>query len=47
MIEQGRLAFDELVVTIGINPGKKYMFLLDKRLAMLRETPPPASCCGC
>jgi pantetheine-phosphate adenylyltransferase len=37
MIEQGRLAFDELVVAIGINPDKKCRFSLDDRLTMLRE----------
>jgi pantetheine-phosphate adenylyltransferase len=37
MIEQGRALFDELVVAIGINPDKRYLFTLDDRLAMLRE----------
>ncbi len=38
MIEQGRALFDELIVAIGINPDKKYLFSLEDRLAMLRET---------
>ena len=37
MIEQGRALFDELVVAIGINPDKRYLFTLEDRLAMLRE----------
>ena len=37
MIEQGRALFDELVVAIGINPDKRYLFSLEDRLAMLRE----------
>ena len=37
MIEQGRVLFDELVVAIGINPDKRYLFSLEDRLAMLRE----------
>src|SRR3954467_4188234 len=38
MIEQGRALFDELVVAIGINPDKRFLFSLDDRLAMLRES---------
>ena len=38
MIEQGRALFDELIVAIGSNPDKRYLFSLDDRLAMLRET---------
>ena len=37
MVEQGSALFDELVVAIGINPDKRYLFDLDDRLAMLRE----------
>jgi pantetheine-phosphate adenylyltransferase len=37
MIEQGRRLFDELVVAIGINPDKRYLFPLAAREAMLRE----------
>jgi cytidyltransferase-like protein len=38
MIEQGARLFDRLVVTVGINPDKKYTFSLEDRLAMLRES---------
>ena len=37
MIEQGRRLFDELVVAIGVNPDKRYLFPLSEREAMLRE----------
>jgi pantetheine-phosphate adenylyltransferase len=35
MIEQGILLFDELVVAVGINPGKIYTFSLEERMEML------------
>ncbi len=38
MIEEGARLFDELVVTIGINPDKKYTFSLEDRLDMLRKS---------
>jgi pantetheine-phosphate adenylyltransferase len=38
MIEQGVTLFDRLVVAIGINPGKRYTYSLEVRLAMLRES---------
>ena len=38
MVERGGELFDELVVAIGVNPDKRYLFPLDDRLAMLRET---------
>jgi pantetheine-phosphate adenylyltransferase len=38
MIERGCRIVDELVVAIGINPDKKYLFTLEQRLDMLRET---------
>jgi pantetheine-phosphate adenylyltransferase len=38
MIEQGVHLFDQLVVAIGINPDKKYVFTLEERLAMLRDS---------
>lgn len=41
MVEQGRVLFDELVVAIGINPEKRYLFSLEDRLAMLREVAAP------
>lgn len=37
MIEQGCRLFDELVVAIGVNPDKKYLFPLAERETMLRE----------
>ena len=30
--------FDEVIVAISTNPAKKYMFTLDQRLEMARET---------
>jgi pantetheine-phosphate adenylyltransferase len=38
MIEQGSKIFDKLVVSIGVNPGKKYTFSVEERLGMLRES---------
>ncbi|MHB1007562.1 MAG: pantetheine-phosphate adenylyltransferase [Chloroflexota bacterium] len=38
VIEQGARLFDEFVVAIGTNPGKRYTFTLNERLAMLRES---------
>lgn len=38
MIEQGVKLFDELVVAIGIAPGKQYTFSIDERLQMLKES---------
>jgi pantetheine-phosphate adenylyltransferase len=37
MVERGCDLFDELVVAIGTNPDKRYLFPVDERLAMLRE----------
>lgn len=37
MIEQGASLFDELIVAIGINPAKKYMFSLEDRLKVIDE----------
>ncbi len=37
MIEQGLALFGRLVVAVGVNPGKKYSFSVEDRLAMLRE----------
>lgn len=37
MIEQGAQVFDQLIVAIGDNPGKKCMFSLAERLEMIRE----------
>ncbi len=41
MVERGCELFDELVIAIGINPDKRYLFSLDDRLAMLREATAP------
>lgn len=37
MIERGSQLFDELIVAIGVNPDKKYLFSLADRLQMLKE----------
>jgi len=37
MIKQGVELFDELIVAIGINPGKKYTFSLEDRLKVIDE----------
>jgi pantetheine-phosphate adenylyltransferase len=37
MIEQGAEMFDELVVGIGVNPSKKWLFSVEEREEMLRE----------
>jgi pantetheine-phosphate adenylyltransferase len=37
MIREGAKLFDELVVSIGINPQKEYTFSVEERLAMLHE----------
>lgn len=37
MIEAGARLFDELVVAVGINPQKRYVYELDERLGCLRE----------
>ena len=38
MIQHGAKLFDELVVAIGHNPEKRYLFPLEDRLSMLRES---------
>ena len=37
MIEKGAELFDRLIVAVGVNPNKKYSFIVADRLAMLRE----------
>jgi len=37
MIEQGSRLFDELIVSIGINPDKRYMFSLAERMDVLAK----------
>ena len=41
MIEQGNRLFDELIVSIGINPEKRYMFSLAERMAVLEKVTAP------
>ena len=38
MIERGLSLFDHLVVSVGINPEKRYTFSLEERLSMLRDS---------
>lgn len=38
MIEEGSKLFDELIVAIGINPGKSYTFSLEKRIELIKES---------
>jgi pantetheine-phosphate adenylyltransferase len=38
IINQAATIFDEVVVAIGINPGKKGMFSIDERKEMLRQS---------
>ena len=38
MIEAGASLFDELVVSVGVNPQKRTMFSIDERMAMLRAS---------
>ena len=38
MIEQGVRIFDRLIISIGINPDKKYTFSLEDRLSMLHDS---------
>lgn len=37
IIERGVTLFDELVIAIGINSEKKYMFSLEERMAFIQE----------
>ena len=38
VIQRGITLFDELIIAIGVNTEKKYMFPLEDRLTILRET---------
>lgn len=40
VIEQAIKMFDEVIIAIGVNPDKKYMFTLDERLDMLKKIIP-------
>ena len=37
MIREGAKLFDELIVSVGVNPSKKYTFSVKERLDFLRE----------
>src|SRR3954464_14701631 len=37
VIRRGAQLFDELVVAVGVNPGKREMFTLDERVQMIRQ----------
>lgn len=38
IIERGINLFDELIIAIGINSNKKYMFSLEERIQFVKET---------
>ena len=38
IIERGLTLFDEVILAIGVNASKKYMFSLEQRLNFLKET---------
>jgi pantetheine-phosphate adenylyltransferase len=38
LIDRGAELFDELIIAIGDNPRKKYMFSLDERIQMLNDS---------
>ena len=38
IIERGLTLFDEVILAIGVNSAKKYMFSLEQRLNFLKET---------
>lgn len=38
MIERGSELFDQLIVAVGINPDKRYLFSTQDRLEMLRDS---------
>jgi pantetheine-phosphate adenylyltransferase len=37
VIRRGTILFDELIVAVGVNPGKQEMFSLDERVEMISE----------
>jgi pantetheine-phosphate adenylyltransferase len=48
LVRQGARLVDRLVLAIGTHPGKKPLFTLEERRAMLEETCTPlARACGC
>ena len=38
IIKRGVTLFDEIIVAIGVNASKKYMFSLEERMEFIRET---------
>jgi pantetheine-phosphate adenylyltransferase len=36
IIDRGQKLFDELIVAVGVNPGKEHLFSLEERLSLLR-----------
>jgi len=38
IIERGVTLFDEVILAIGVNSAKKYMFSLEQRIKFLKET---------
>ena len=38
MVKQGSIMFDELIVSVGVNPEKDCLFPIDDRLDMLRKS---------
>lgn len=38
IIERGLELFDEIVVAVGVNAGKQYMWTLEERLGFIRKT---------
>ena len=38
IITRGVTLFDEIIVAIGVNASKKYMFSLEERMEFIRET---------
>jgi len=37
MIKQGSKLFDQLIIAVGTNPEKKYLFTIEERIEMLKE----------
>ena len=38
IIQRSIHLFDEIIIGVGTNPGKKYMFPLDKRISFIKNT---------
>lgn len=38
MITEGSKLFDELIIAVGINPGKSYTFSIEERLDLIKES---------